>query len=122
MELLNNAKEILLYAVMGVLAIGLIAALIRTIAGPRFTDRIVGINMIGTQTVLMLCILSYLQKEQYLVDVALIYAMISFLGVVVMVNIYLSVFRERTIRWKKQMELYDAEHEIETTEVGKEKA
>ena len=122
MELLHHAEEILLGIVMFVLAVCLLASLFRSIFGPRFTDRIVGINMIGTQTILIICILAYLIGEQYLVDIALIYAMISFLAVVVMVNIYLSVYREKALRSKAEAELMRAEHDIEVGNVKQETA
>lgn len=119
MEILNSAKEILLGAVMVVIAILLILALIRAIVGPRFTDRMVAINMIGTEVIILICCLACMLEQQYLVDVALIYAMLSFLAVVVMVNIYLSVFRERALRNRKQMEVESHEDQIE---IGPEEA
>jgi len=72
MEILNSAREFLLGFVMVVMAIILILALIRAIIGPRFTDRIVAINMIGTEVIIIICVLAYLIGEQYLVDVALV--------------------------------------------------
>lgn len=117
MEILNSAREFLLGFVMVVMAIILILALIRAIIGPRFTDRIVAINMIGTEVIIIICVLAYLIGEQYLVDVALVYAMISFLAVVVMVNLYLTVYREKTLKSKEEAEILSHEHGIE---VGRE--
>ncbi len=113
MEYLELSKQFLLGFVMVVMALILLLSLIRAILGPRFTDRIVAINMIGTQTIIIICILAFLIGEQYLVDIALIYAMISFLAVVAMVNIYLSVFREKAIKQHRERELWSREHEIE---------
>ena len=117
MEILNSAREFLLGFVMVVMAIILILALIRAIIGPRFTDRIVAINMIGTEVIIIICVLAYLIGEQYLVDVALVYAMISFLAVVVMVNLYLTAYREKTLKSKEEAEILSHEHGIE---VGRE--
>jgi len=41
----------------------------------------------------MIAILSLMLKEGYLVDIAIIYAMLSFLAVVVLVKIYIGVYR-----------------------------
>lgn len=68
--------------------------LVRAIRGPEIADRIVSVNMLGTLTIMIICILSLWMKQSYLLDVALIYAMISFLAVVVLVRVYLGVHRE----------------------------
>lgn len=65
------------------------AMLVRSIIGPRVTDRILSINMIGTMVICCIAILSRLLKESYLVDVALIYAMISFISVLILATIYI---------------------------------
>ena len=56
------------------------AMVIRSIIGPRSTDRIMSVNMLGTMTISSIAILSFILNEEYLADVALIYAMISFVA------------------------------------------
>ena len=73
----------------------LILCLIRAIRGPRVADRIIAVNMMGTLTIVIICVLAYLLGEDYLIDVAVIYAMLSFLAVVVLTKIYLGVYREK---------------------------
>lgn len=72
---------------MLVLAIGIFLAFIRALRGPRFTDRIVAINMIGTMTTAIICILSAYLNETALVDVALVYTLLSFLAVVIVCHV-----------------------------------
>jgi len=72
---------------MMLLATGVFLCLIRAITGKRFTDRVVAINMIGTMTVVFICILSVYLEETYLVDVALVYTLLSFLAVVVLCRV-----------------------------------
>lgn len=43
-------------------------------------DRIVAINVIGTKTVVLISFVSYIFKERFFLDVALVYALISFLA------------------------------------------
>jgi multicomponent Na+:H+ antiporter subunit F len=46
----------------------------------------------------MICLLALLLHEGYLTDIALIYAMISFLSVIVLCKVYLGVYLERKSR------------------------
>ena len=85
----SQAYHILFSAALIWFAVLLLAMLIRAIAGPRITDRILSINMIGTMVICCIAILSRLLDETYLVDVALIYAMISFISVLILAMIYI---------------------------------
>lgn len=101
---LATAYQTVYVTVLIVLALLVILTFIRVIKGPRLADRVVGVNVIGTLTIMMICILSMMLSEGYLLDVALIYAMISFLAVVVLTKIYLGVYLERTERRAKKLE------------------
>ncbi len=72
--------------VMAVL-IGII--LIRSIIGPRIIDRILCINMIGTLVICSIAIMSQMLRESYLTDIAIIYAMLSFLTVLILASVYI---------------------------------
>ncbi|MBQ3010654.1 MAG: sodium:proton antiporter [Oscillospiraceae bacterium] len=61
--------------------------LVRALKGPRVTDRVVALNMIGTLVVMMICILSYLLEEAFLIDVAILYALLNMLVVVVLTRV-----------------------------------
>ena len=100
----ENASSLLLKGAVIVLALLIICCLIRGIRGPKIVDRIIAVNMIGTMTIIIIAILSVLMKESYLLDVSLIYAMISFLAVVVLSKVYLGVYRERMEKKKKEDE------------------
>lgn len=84
-----------LTGVMIVLAVLIIASIIRSVLGPGISDRIIAVNMTGTMIIMMIAILSVFLDENYLVDVCLIYAMISFLGVVVLCKVYTGVYLQR---------------------------
>ena len=89
------AWEWLFRVALGVLALALFSSLFRSIRGPRVADRILAVNMAGTQTVIIIAVLAVAMEEGYLADAALIYAMLSFLAVVLLTKVYLGVFRER---------------------------
>ena len=56
----------------------------RAALGPRYSDRIIAANIIGTKIILLIAVLSMIIGEDYLADICLIYAVISFLSVVVL--------------------------------------
>ncbi len=92
---LDHAYQMLFVFVLVVLAVMIILCLIRAIKGPRVTDRIVATNMMGTIVMVIIAILAIMLKEGYLVDICLIYAMISFLAVIVLTKVYMGVYREK---------------------------
>ena len=96
------AYDVLFQSALVVLAVLTLLCLIRAIQGPRIADRIVSINMISTLTISMIGILAIRQNQGYLVDVALIYALIGFLAVVVLCKVYMGITLEA--REQKQKE------------------
>ncbi|MTI95595.1 MAG: cation:proton antiporter [Firmicutes bacterium] len=54
-------------------------ALARAVVGPTAIDRILAINIIGTKTVAIIAVISYVFGEVFFLDVAIVYALISFL-------------------------------------------
>ena len=94
---MSAAYETLFTAALSILGVLLFPCLLRAIRGPRIADRVVGINMIGTIIIMMIAILSLMLEEGYLVDIAIIYAMLSFLAVVVLVKIYIGIYRSQKI-------------------------
>ncbi len=88
----------LLLFCMVVIGLLLMVCLVRAIIGPRLADRVVAINMIGTMTIVEIAILALYMRETYLYDVCLIYAMISFLSVVVLTKIYQGAYAEKKLK------------------------
>ena len=85
-------------AVLVILAVMLFVCLIRAVRGPRVADRIMAVNMMGTMVMVMIVVLSLLLKEGFLVDICLIYAMVSFLAVVVISKVYIGEQEQRRRR------------------------
>ena len=63
--------------------------LVRSAQGPGVTDRLLSINMIGTLVNVSIVLLSALLGEPWLIDVALIYTMISLGAVLVLARVYI---------------------------------
>ncbi|WP_430883627.1 monovalent cation/H+ antiporter complex subunit F [Fusibacter sp. JL216-2] len=56
----------------------LLMALYRAVVGPSKGDRLIAINVIGTKTLVLMAVISLILKEQFFLDVVLVYALISF--------------------------------------------
>ena len=103
MELVNRFVW-LFYGILSIQAVLLLFCLIRAVVGPRIADRLVAVNMITTLVTVMIAILAVLKGEGYLIDICLIYAMISFLAVVVLTRIYTGVYRDAKAHEKQKGE------------------
>ena len=57
-------------------------ALARALAGPSTYDRIAAVNMFGTKTVLLIAVLAFISGRSDILDIALVYALINFIGVI----------------------------------------
>ncbi len=63
-------------------------ALIRAFIGPTLYDRILAVNMFGTKTVLMIAVLGFLMGRPAFLDIALVYALINFIGTIAMLKYF----------------------------------
>ncbi len=57
-------------------------ALVRALRGPTIYDRLLAANMFGTKTVLLLSVVAFLSGRPDFLDLALVYALINFIGVI----------------------------------------
>ena len=96
--------EWIFHIILILLAIMLVLCLIRAIVGPRIADRLVAVNMMGTMIMVIISILALIMNEGYLVDICLIYAMISFLAVVVLTRVYTGVHLEAEHKKKQEVQ------------------
>lgn len=99
---LSQAYDVLFTAALIFLAVMTILCLIRAIIGPRIADRIVAVNMMGTMVMVIIAILALMLEEGYLADICLIYAMISFLAVIVLTKVYMGVYRRKKMGEEKE--------------------
>lgn len=97
----DQAVHWLLLGGMIFLAVTVFACLVRAVMGPKLTDRIVAVNMIGVKTMLLIVLVGIYVGEGYLVDVALVYALLSFLAVVVFTRFVLQ-FKLNKLKARKQ--------------------
>ena len=69
--------------VAAALLLAMILTIGRAVRGPTLFDRILAANSFGTITVLMLAIIGFLAGRPHFLDLALVYALINFIGVIV---------------------------------------
>lgn len=84
---MHETVRTVIFVCMIALVLCIFACLYRAIRGPRFTDRLVAANMIGTMTMAIISMLVYYLKESYLVDIAIVYSLLSFLAVVIVCRV-----------------------------------
>ena len=106
---MSNIYNLLYTPALVVIGLLILACLVRAIRGPRIADRVIAANMIGTLVVITICILSFVMNEGYLIDIAIIYTMLSFLAVVLLTKVYMGIYREkhRLEQLKKEAENHD---------------
>ena len=73
-------EKTVITVVLCVLAVLMLCLMYKVVKGPRFTDRILAINAINTMITASICLLSRYLEVAYLLDVALIYALLGFTG------------------------------------------
>jgi len=62
-------------------------ALVRATLGPTVFDRILALNMFGTKTVLLIAVLGFFTGRPDFLDLALVYALINFIGVIAVLRL-----------------------------------
>ena len=80
----NSIQNFILVLAAIFLSITVFICLMRAALGPRFSDRIIAASMTGTQIILLISVLAVVVGQDYLADICLIYAIISFLSIVVL--------------------------------------
>ena len=63
-------------------------ALARVMAGPTLYDRILATNVFGTKTVLIIAVIGFLVGRPEFIDVAIVYALINFIGIVAVLKFF----------------------------------
>jgi multicomponent Na+:H+ antiporter subunit F len=61
-------------------------ALLRAALGPTVFDRILAVNMFGTKAVLLIAIVSCLSGRTDFLDLALLYSLMNFIGMIAVVR------------------------------------
>ena len=86
----------ILWGAATTLALAMILSLYRVVRGPTAVDRLTGLGLIGTKTIALMVLLGVLtQRVDMFVDITLSYALISFIGVLVLAKYFEQKENER---------------------------
>ena len=80
----TTALEITTLAVLAAMGI----TLIRALRGPTVYDRVLAVNSFGTLTVIVLALHGFLTERPEFLDIALVYALINFIGTVAVLKFF----------------------------------
>lgn len=75
--------NILIYIAMAISSVSILVALVRFVRGPEKVDRIVAVDVISTIGITLILILATLMRREIYIDVAIVYAILGFIGVIV---------------------------------------
>lgn len=81
LELLSALVATAVFAAM-------LIVLLRLFAGPTLYDRVLALNSFGTKTVLLLGVLNFLGGRPDFLDIALLYALINFAGIIAVLKFF----------------------------------
>ena len=93
--MLENAYNILYLAALICDAVAMALTLVRCITAKRIVDRIICVNMMCNEATLAIAILALYLHQSYLLDVCLIYVMLSFLAVLILTKVFTTVYLSR---------------------------
>lgn len=86
----------LLMTIAAALGVAMILSLYRVLRGPSVFDRLNGLGLIGSKSIVLLLVLGGLSgRIEMFVDIALAYAMITFVG-----SLALAKYSEQTRKWR----------------------
>ena len=74
-------------AILAVLA-AMAITLVRALRGPTVYDRVLAVNSFGTLTVVALALHGFLAERPEFLDIALLYALINFIGTVAVLKFF----------------------------------
>lgn len=81
---MSSFMEKYLLIALAVLGVLMLLSLFYAVLGKRFTDKIVAANMIGSLGLNMIVILAIFIGADYILDIGLVFALLSFLMVIVL--------------------------------------
>ena len=70
------------------LVASIVVSMVRVVIGPTVADRMIGLNLVAAQTLALLVLISVSMQRTILLDVALVYDIFGFVGLLVMTRYF----------------------------------
>ncbi len=77
-----SLADLILFVVLPAMSLAMVLAFVRLVRGPTLPDRVVALDLIGTLGMGMIAVYAIARNLPVLVDVAIVLALLSFLGTV----------------------------------------
>jgi multicomponent Na+:H+ antiporter subunit F len=61
-----------------IIGLNAVICLYRAAVGPTTQDRLLGVNIMGTKTLVVVVLVTFIQAESFFLDVAIVYALLLF--------------------------------------------
>lgn len=90
--MITQAYKILFLTVLICLGIAAFFAMLRSIVSKTMINRFIGINLLTTIVVIIISVLAVFFREAYLPDVAIVFALLSCIAVMLLCKIYINLF------------------------------
>jgi len=74
---------IVMNIILGIVALAVFLAFVRLLIGPTASDRVLALDTLTTITISVIVLFGLIMKRSIFMDVALVYAVIGFIGVVI---------------------------------------
>ena len=84
----NCAYPTFCMVIIGVMTLGIILGMVRFVKGPTASDRVMAYDTLNIMVVSGLVFLSYAFQRYIYLDVSLLYAVIGFIGVIVIARYF----------------------------------
>jgi multicomponent Na+:H+ antiporter subunit F len=75
-------QDLALYFLMPLLSVAVLMAFVRLARGPSLPDRVVALDLLATLAIGMIAVYSIARNQPVLLDVAIVLALLAFLGTV----------------------------------------
>jgi len=75
--------EMIVYAAIGIFMLAMLLAMVRFVKGPSVVDRVVAFDSLTITSLVLISIIAALTNRMIYFDVAIVYGLLSFIGVIV---------------------------------------
>ena len=77
------SPEMIVYIAVGVMTLAMLMAMVRFVKGPSVVDRVVAFDSLTISSLVVISVIAMLSNRMIYFDVAIVYGLLSFIGVIV---------------------------------------
>lgn len=77
------SPEMIVYVAVGMMMLAMLLAMVRFVKGPSVVDRVVAFDSLTVTSLVIISVIAALSNRMIYFDVAIVYGLLSFIGVIV---------------------------------------